>query len=155
MYLKRCNACVSLYDDEHQCIPQKLQGDCPICHEILFQSTEPLRGLKCGHVMHLSCYTEYRRGHSYTCPLCMRSMEDMRGRCCCTMVYEISLAFLPCLCQNTLRCLMPLYECNQCRLFTLQRGATYIAKIVGRLARCPTILLVLSAMVAEATTLEK
>jgi len=73
----RCNACVSLSDDDHHCIPQKLQGSCPICHESLFQSTEPLRGLKCGHVMHLSCFTEYRRGHSYTCPLCMRSMEDM------------------------------------------------------------------------------
>jgi hypothetical protein len=73
----RCNACVSLADDEHRCIPQKLQGSCPICHESLFQSTEPLRGLKCGHVMHLSCFTEYRRGQSYTCPLCMRCMEDM------------------------------------------------------------------------------
>ena len=77
---QRCNACVSLNDDEHQCIPQKLQGSCPICHESLFQSTEPLKGLNCGHVMHLSCFTEYRRGHSYTCPLCMRSMEDMKGK---------------------------------------------------------------------------
>jgi hypothetical protein len=73
----RCNACVSLTDEEHRCIPQKLQGDCPICHEQLFQSTEPLRGLKCGHVMHMSCYTEYRR-HSHTCPLCHRSMEEMK-----------------------------------------------------------------------------
>jgi Zinc-ribbon/CHY zinc finger/Ring finger domain len=74
----RCNACVSLSDDEHHCIPQKLQGNCPICRESLFQSTEPLRGLKCGHVMHLACFSEYRRGQSYTCPLCMRSMEDMK-----------------------------------------------------------------------------
>ena len=73
----RCNACVSLTDTNHKCIPQKLQGSCPICHESLFQSTEPLKGLKCGHVMHLSCFTDYRRGHCYTCPLCMRSMEDM------------------------------------------------------------------------------
>jgi hypothetical protein len=73
----RCNACVSLSDDDHRCIPQKLQGSCPICHETLFQSTEPLRGLKCGHVMHLACFTEYRRGQRYTCPLCMRCMEDM------------------------------------------------------------------------------
>jgi hypothetical protein len=74
----RCNACISLPEyTDHHCIPQKLQGDCPICHESLFQSTEPLRGLRCGHVMHLSCFTSYRRGHSYTCPLCMRSMEDM------------------------------------------------------------------------------
>ena len=74
----RCNACVSLADTDHRCIPQKLQGNCPICREMLFQSTEPLRGLKCGHVMHLSCFSEYRRGHAYTCPLCMRSMEDMK-----------------------------------------------------------------------------
>ncbi|KAL3913829.1 MAG: hypothetical protein SGARI_000454 [Bacillariaceae sp.] len=73
----RCNACVSLADDNHRCIPQKLQGSCPICHETLFSSTEPLRGLRCGHVMHLSCFTDYRRGQNYTCPLCMRSMEDM------------------------------------------------------------------------------
>lgn len=73
----RCNACVSLDDHEHRCIPQKLQGSCPICHESLFQSTKPLRGLKCGHVMHLSCFTDYRRGQRYTCPLCMKSMEDM------------------------------------------------------------------------------
>jgi len=73
----RCNACVSLDDKEHQCIPQKLQGTCPICHDSLFQSTEPLRGLKCGHVMHMACFTQYRNT-SYTCPLCTRSMEDMK-----------------------------------------------------------------------------
>lgn len=72
----RCNACVSL-KDEHNCIPQRLQGNCPICHEDMFDSTEPLRGLKCGHVMHLSCYTMYRRGQNYTCPLCKRSADDM------------------------------------------------------------------------------
>ena len=73
----RCNACVSLDDKNHRCIPQKLQGSCPICHDSLFNSTEPLKGLRCGHVMHLSCFNEYCRGHNYTCPLCMRSMEDM------------------------------------------------------------------------------
>lgn len=73
----RCNACVSLADKDHRCIPQKLQGSCPICHDTLFNSTEPLKGLRCGHVMHLSCFTEYCRGQNYTCPLCMRCMEDM------------------------------------------------------------------------------
>ena len=73
----RCNACVSLDDKNHRCIPQKLQGSCPICHDTLFNSTEPLKGLRCGHVMHLSCFNEYCRGQNYTCPLCMRCMEDM------------------------------------------------------------------------------
>mmetsp|Transcript_23732 Transcript_23732/g.51339 ORF Transcript_23732/g.51339 Transcript_23732/m.51339 type:complete len:834 (+) Transcript_23732:114-2615(+) len=72
----RCNACVSM-KDEHHCIPQRLQGNCPICHETMFESTEPLRGLKCGHVMHLNCFSMYMRGHSYTCPLCKKSAEDM------------------------------------------------------------------------------
>ena len=27
----------------------KDKGNCPICHESMFQSTEPLKGLKCGH----------------------------------------------------------------------------------------------------------
>ena len=72
----RCNACVPLSED-HQCIPQRLQGNCPICHESVFQSTQPLRGLKCGHVMHLSCFLQYRRGNAYTCPLCKKSAEDM------------------------------------------------------------------------------
>lgn len=73
----RCNACVSLADDDHQCVPQKLQGTCPICHDSMFESTEPLRGLKCGHVMHMSCYNLYVRGQNYTCPLCKKSMDDM------------------------------------------------------------------------------
>uniref|UniRef100_A0A7S2LNN7 Uncharacterized protein n=1 Tax=Leptocylindrus danicus TaxID=163516 RepID=A0A7S2LNN7_9STRA len=73
----RCNSCVSLADDNHVCIPQSLQGHCPICHEILFESTAPLRRLKCGHVMHLTCFNQYMRGQSYTCPLCKKSVEDM------------------------------------------------------------------------------
>jgi len=99
----RCNACVSL-TDEHHCIPQRLQGNCPICHESMFESTEPLRGMKCGHgefgircfrtitrsiadyslhtyffylVMHLSCFAAYMRGTCYTCPLCKKSADDM------------------------------------------------------------------------------
>lgn len=73
----RCNACVSLADDEHACVPQKLQGTCPICHDSMFESTEPLRGLKCGHVMHMSCFNMYVRGQNFTCPLCKKSIEDM------------------------------------------------------------------------------
>jgi len=74
----RCNACVSLSDSYHTCIPQSLQGNCPICHDSMFESTEPLRGLKCGHVMHLSCFSLYIRGQAYTCPLCKKSVDDMK-----------------------------------------------------------------------------
>lgn len=83
----RCNACVSLSTstsssngdgNDHVCIPHRLQGNCPICHESMFESTKPLRGLKCGHVMHLACFTMYIRGQAYTCPLCKKSVDDMR-----------------------------------------------------------------------------
>jgi hypothetical protein len=83
----RCNACVSLStnastsnggSNDHVCIPHRLQGNCPICHESMFESTKPLRGLKCGHVMHLSCFAMYIRGQAYTCPLCKKSVDDMR-----------------------------------------------------------------------------
>ena len=77
----RCNACVAI-GEEHKCIQQRLQGNCPICHDPMFESTEPLRGLKCGHVMHLSCFNEYISRSTLgrvTCPLCKLSFENMRG----------------------------------------------------------------------------
>lgn len=61
--------------ENHPCIPQRLQGDCPICRETLFESTSPLRGMGCGHVMHLTCFTLYAAKGSYgviECPLCKR-----------------------------------------------------------------------------------
>jgi zinc finger-like protein len=59
-----------------------LQGNCPICHESMFESTVPLRGMKCGHVMHLHCYNEYacRCYHGkITCPLCKQVFDNLRG----------------------------------------------------------------------------
>jgi len=78
----RCNACVSIKSGskKHVCLPHRIQGNCSICNESMFQSTEPLRGLRCGHVMHLSCFRRYylrAEPNSYTCPLCKKSVEDM------------------------------------------------------------------------------
>lgn len=79
----RCNACILINEyDTHVCIPQRLQGNCPICNESMFESTEPLRGMVCGHVMHLNCYNEYasRCYHGrITCPLCKQVFDNMRG----------------------------------------------------------------------------
>lgn len=77
----RCNACVAI-GEKHKCIPQRLMGNCPICHESMFESTEPLRGMKCGHVMHLSCFNAYLSRSTLgkiTCPLCKLSFDNMRG----------------------------------------------------------------------------
>ena len=83
----RCNACIEIDSyDNHKCIPQTLQGNCPICHEAMFDSTEPLRGMECGHVMHLSCFNRYvasksssRRITMIPCPLCKKKFEHVRG----------------------------------------------------------------------------
>ena len=71
----RCNACVSMaekHEKRHNCISQKLQGNCPICHEGMFQTIKPLRALRCGHVMHLQCFSMYVRSGQWTCPLCKK-----------------------------------------------------------------------------------
>jgi len=83
----RCNACIEIDSyDSHKCIPQTLQGNCPICHEEMFDSTEPLRSMECGHVMHLSCFNRYvasksssRRIIMIPCPLCNKKFEHVRG----------------------------------------------------------------------------
>lgn len=96
----RCNACVAI-NEEHRCIPQKLQGSCPICHETLFNSTEPMKGIQCGHVMHLSCFNEYRREQNYACPLCMRCMEDM-SEYFSMLDQAVALQAMPMRLQNTM-----------------------------------------------------
>lgn len=71
-----CNACVrSDREDEHKCLVQAIERTCPICVSYLFDSVEKLKGLKCGHVMHLGCYMDYRTKAS-TCPLCRVQMDD-------------------------------------------------------------------------------
>merc|ERR1719362_128399 len=80
----RFNACVAILEyNSHVCIPQRLEGNCPICHETLFESTEPLRGMSCGHVMHLTCFNMYvvRRFSLgvITCPLCKKVFEQITG----------------------------------------------------------------------------
>ena len=73
-----CNCCVEMRKGaKHRCISQVLEGTCPICAEELRTSTTPLKGLPCGHTLHLSCYKQYRR-YKYTCPVCLKSMDDMR-----------------------------------------------------------------------------
>lgn len=73
----RCNACIRIEDEAtHSCLSHSMERSCPICQRYLFDSVDVLKGLKCGHVMHLSCYRQYRV-HKYYCPLCHKTMEDM------------------------------------------------------------------------------
>ncbi|CAM9778753.1 unnamed protein product [Chrysoparadoxa australica] len=78
----KCNACISMSITDHKCIAHSLESNCPICNVSMFESTQPIKGIRCGHFMHLSCYNEYIKQAGpqdfwYRCPICLKSMEDM------------------------------------------------------------------------------
>lgn len=52
----RCGCCFSAsLQDEHICVEQNLNSNCPICFEYLFDSVKSISVLKCGHTMHERC----------------------------------------------------------------------------------------------------
>lgn len=73
-----CNACMSKSLKVHICREKCLEDNCPICHEYIFTSSNPVKALACGHVMHSSCFQEYTCS-SYTCPICSKSLGDMQA----------------------------------------------------------------------------
>lgn len=74
----RCNQCMSIRfrTNGHRCIERAMESDCPICSQYLFTSTQPVKYLKCGHLMHRACHEKYvqRCGR---CPVCSKSLEEM------------------------------------------------------------------------------
>jgi len=77
VHCMKCNACVRInVADSHQCTENAIESDCPICKQYMFLSTEPIKYLRCGHLMHEACYREYSKT-SMKCALCKKSMKDM------------------------------------------------------------------------------
>ncbi|XP_012080185.1 zinc finger protein BRUTUS-like At1g18910 isoform X2 [Jatropha curcas] len=72
-----CNACMSRSLLVHPCREKSLEENCPICHEYIFTSSNPVKALPCGHVMHSTCFQDYTRTH-YICPICSKSLGDMQ-----------------------------------------------------------------------------
>jgi iron-sulfur cluster repair protein YtfE (RIC family) len=73
----KCNACMSTANaKKHRCVEHSLESDCPVCGEYLFTSTNPIKFLRCGHLMHATCYRRYA-ATDYRCPLCKKSLADM------------------------------------------------------------------------------
>lgn len=74
-----CNACINKsIKDTHKCLKDAFLTDCPICFESLFFSNNPVTTLKCGHNIHVKCLTEYIESNEYKCPLCKKSIGDMK-----------------------------------------------------------------------------
>lgn len=73
----QCNSCMSLsLFNKHKCRQRSLEANCPVCHEYLFDSSSPVKELRCGHFMHSGCFASYKN-YAYTCPMCFKSMGDM------------------------------------------------------------------------------
>ncbi len=76
-HCNKCNSCLPIkLQDSHQCVENTLHGNCPICHEDMFQSTTPCIHLDCGHSIHRDCLSEYTK-HHYQCPICKKSIQKM------------------------------------------------------------------------------
>ncbi|KAI8014254.1 Zinc finger protein BRUTUS [Camellia lanceoleosa] len=74
--MHECNCYLSLKLVNHKCLEKSLETNCPICCEFLFTSSATVRGLPCGHYMHLACFQAYAC-RNYICPICSKSMGDM------------------------------------------------------------------------------
>lgn len=74
----KCNQCMSMkYQKEgHKCVERAMESNCPVCHQYLFTSTSPVKYLRCGHLMHVSCFQTYAR-QRVSCPLCAKSLSEM------------------------------------------------------------------------------
>jgi hypothetical protein len=88
----KCNACLPVDGYEnHTCIENKFESDCPICHTYpslfkwpsifidavrnMFHSTQSCAIMRCGHGMHWTCYKKYM-DTNYKCPLCAKSIFE-------------------------------------------------------------------------------
>ncbi|RYY31827.1 hypothetical protein EON62_06150, partial [archaeon] len=86
-----CNACLK---PGHECVADKLSGACPVCYENMFDSRTPAITLPCGHTMHDKCQMDMLQANSYKCPLCSKSMVNMK-RQWKNMDIEVALTPLP------------------------------------------------------------
>jgi len=63
----------------HRCREGAMDCDCPICGEYMFTSPKKVLSMKCGHMIHETCRTEYIKT-SYKCPICSKSVENMESQ---------------------------------------------------------------------------
>eukprot|EP00397_Hematodinium_sp_SG-2012_P015427 GEMP01015709.1.p1 GENE.GEMP01015709.1~~GEMP01015709.1.p1 ORF type:complete len:300 (+),score=60.38 GEMP01015709.1:392-1291(+) len=80
-HCQKCGCCYPMeIRDNHKCVANAMQQDCPICLHDLFQSTTQVTILQCGHTIHQSCLAEMRKSFSglqnLRCPICSLSLDD-------------------------------------------------------------------------------
>ena len=71
-----CNICLTIdLKDNHKCVSNTTHCNCPICNDFLFTSVSKVVFMKCGHLIHQSCYDEMIK-HSYKCPICKKTVVN-------------------------------------------------------------------------------
>ncbi|KAF5272921.1 hypothetical protein FQR65_LT04850 [Abscondita terminalis] len=70
-HCKKCNMCLGLHlKNNHKCVEDCGNGDCPLCAEFLKTSRIELHVPKCGHLIHKSCYEQLINEQFDYCPVC-------------------------------------------------------------------------------------
>lgn len=72
LHCNSCGLCVPIIS--HICV-RKIDGECPICCVVLFDSVKDCKSLKCGHWLHSECLNEYLK-YNNKCPICSKSIAE-------------------------------------------------------------------------------
>lgn len=78
IHCDKCNICIDIsVVNQHKCFQHSIDSNCPVCQKYMWDSTEPIIYLPCGHCIHQQCLTELSK-NSFQCPTCKKSIyQDM------------------------------------------------------------------------------
>ncbi|XP_074268332.1 E3 ubiquitin-protein ligase MIEL1-like [Silene latifolia] len=77
-HCQKCGSCYTIeLRDNHACVENAMKNCCPICYEYLFDSIKGTAVMKCGHTLHMECFSELLDKRQYRCPMCSKSTVDM------------------------------------------------------------------------------
>ena len=75
-----CNMCISNnLKDNHKCITNSFDNNCPICFDPLFDSIKQVISMKCGHTIHYECFKDLLNTNTLSgvrCPICNKTTID-------------------------------------------------------------------------------
>ena len=80
IHCDKCNMCIATtHYKDHKCVENSTKTNCPLCNEYMFDSVDKnISILNCGHSMHEECLKNLIDNGNYQCPLCKKSIMDMK-----------------------------------------------------------------------------
>jgi hypothetical protein len=69
----RATGAVTRAHDDAACVPNALSGSCAVCCESFSETRRAVHRLRCGHVLHQSCFRKATASGASQCPVCKRS----------------------------------------------------------------------------------